>query len=428
MLFGFSPNLRNCALPKLFTICRMLRSLYVDLNSYFASVEQQLDPSLRGRPVAVVPVMADTTCAIAASYEAKKFGVTTGTIIADAKTRCPDLVLVQAKHTVYVEMHHRIIDAVERVIHVKRVASIDEMVCDLTGSARERDRALTIAREVKESIYSNVGSEMRCSIGIAPNDYLAKTASDMQKPDGCVVLDDDDLPHRLHELHLRDLCGIGRNMYARLWKHGIYTVEMLCSATPRQLRDVWGGIEGERMYARLRGEDVPLPPTQKSTVGHSHVLEPNFRSREGAISVLHRLVQKAAMRLRSYELVAGRVDVSVRFRCGTRWKSGMNLASTQDVVQFTHALSRLMHELPLDRSPLKVSVSLNDVAPRAQIPQPLLDDVGPVRENLNASIDAINHKYGKNTLYVGTAWNALHSAPMRIAFNHIPDLELDDDE
>ena len=417
MLFGFSPKLRNCTLPILFTFCRMLRSLYVDLNSYFASVEQQLDPSLRGRPVAVVPVMADTTCAIAASYEAKKFGVTTGTIIADAKVKCPGLILVHAKHTVYVEMHHRIIDAVERVIHVKRVASIDEMVCDLTGSARDRDRALAIARDVKDSIYLHVGSEMRCSIGIAPNDYLAKTASDMQKPDGCVVLDEEDLPQRLYALQLRDLCGIGRNMYARLWKHGIYTVEMLCTATQRQLRDVWGGVEGERMYARLRGEDVPLPPTQKSTVGHSHVLEPAFRSREGASSVLHRLVQKAAMRLRSYELVSGRVDVRIRFRCGTCWKAGMKLSSTQDIVQFTQALSRI-----------NVSVSLNDVAPRAQIPQPLLDDVGPVRESLNASIDAINHKYGKNTLYVGTAWNALNSAPMRIAFTHIPDLELDDDE
>ena len=406
----------------------MLRSLYVDLNSYFASVEQQLDPSLRGRPVAVVPVMADTTCAIAASYEAKKFGVTTGTIIADAKVKCPGLILVHAKHTVYVEMHHRIIDAVERVIHVKRVASIDEMVCDLTGSARDRDRALAIARDVKDSIYLHVGSEMRCSIGIAPNDYLAKTASDMQKPDGCVVLDEEDLPQRLYALQLRDLCGIGRNMYARLWKHGIYTVEMLCTATQRQLRDVWGGVEGERMYARLRGEDVPLPPTQKSTVGHSHVLEPAFRSREGAISVLHRLVQKAAMRLRSYELVSGRVDVRIRFRCGTCWKAGMKLSSTQDIVQFTQALSRMLVDMPHDTTPINVSVSLNDVAPRAQVPQPLLDDVGPVRESLNASIDAINHKYGKNTLYVGTAWNALNSAPMRIAFTHIPDLELDDDE
>ena len=325
-------------------------------------------------------------------------------------------------------MHHRIIDAVERVIHVKRVASIDEMVCDLTGSARDRDRALAIARDVKDSIYLHVGSEMRCSIGIAPNDYLAKTASDMQKPDGCVVLDEEDLPQRLYALQLRDLCGIGRNMYARLWKHGIYTVEMLCTATQRQLRDVWGGVEGERMYARLRGEDVPLPPTQKSTVGHSHVLEPAFRSREGASSVLHRLVQKAAMRLRSYELVSGRVDVRIRFRCGTCWKAGMKLSSTQDIVQFTQALSRMLVDMPHDTTPINVSVSLNDVAPRAQIPQPLLDDVGPVRESLNASIDAINHKYGKNTLYVGTAWNALNSAPMRIAFTHIPDLELDDDE
>lgn len=99
----------------------MLRSLFVDFNSFFASVEQQERPDLRGRPVAVVPVEADTTCAIAASYEAKRFGVTTGTIIADAKRLCPDIVLIKARHTLYVEYHHRLVDVVESVIHVKEV-------------------------------------------------------------------------------------------------------------------------------------------------------------------------------------------------------------------------------------------------------------------------------------------------------------------
>lgn len=406
----------------------MLRSLYVDLNSYFASVEQQADPALRGKPVAVVPVVADTTCAIAASYEAKRFGVKTGTIIADAKIMCPDLILVHAHHTLYVDYHHRIIDAVEKVIHVKSVNSIDEMVCDLTGSDRLREKAVRIAHDVKRSIKEHVGSEMQCSVGIAPNDYLAKTATDMQKPDGLVVIEQDELPGVLYSMELQDLCGIGRQMYKRLWKHGIYTVEMLCTATKQQLHDVWGGVEGDRLWARLRGEDVPHVETHKSTVGHSHVLEPTLRTHSGAIGVVHRLLQKAATRLRQYGLATAEVTVSIRFVGGERWKCECDITPTQDVIQLTGVMSAMLSELPTTGTPFKVSIALNKVSPAGSTPQPLFTNIGPARESLNASIDRINKKYGKNTLYLGPAWNALSSAPMRIAFTHIPDLETDDDE
>lgn len=399
----------------------MLRSLYVDLNSYFASVEQQADPALRGKPIAVVPVLADTTCAIAASYEAKRFGVKTGTIVADAKQMCPDLILVVAHHNIYVEYHHRIIEAVEQVIHVKSVNSIDEMVCELTGSARIREKAVAIAHDVKRSIKDNVGSEMLCSVGIAPNDYLAKTATDMQKPDGLVVIEQEDLPNVLYSMELRDLCGIGRQMYQRLWKHGIYTVEMLCTASKQQLRDVWGGIEGERLYARLRGEDVPNVATHKSTVGHSRVLEPALRTHSGAIGVVHRLLQKAAARLRQYGLVTAEVTVSIRFAGGSRWKCECDITPTQDTIQLTSIMSSMLAQLPTDGIPIKTSIALNKVSPVESITQPLFNNIGPARESLNASIDSINKKYGTNTLYLGPAWNALSSAPMRIAFTHIPD-------
>ena len=95
--------------------------LFVDLNSYFASVEQQDRPELRGKPVGVVPMMADTTCCIAASYEAKAFGVKTGTIVADARRMCPDIVLVEARHELYVDYHHRIVEAVESCLPVTAV-------------------------------------------------------------------------------------------------------------------------------------------------------------------------------------------------------------------------------------------------------------------------------------------------------------------
>ncbi|MBM3392526.1 MAG: hypothetical protein FJY34_11235 [Betaproteobacteria bacterium] len=122
-----------------------LRALYVDFNSYFASVELQLCPELRGKPAGVLPVMAETTCCIAASYKAKRHGVKTGTSVRDARRLCPDIRLVPARPAVYVERHHRLVEAVESCLHVDRVLSIDEMACRLSGSDRRRERALSLA-------------------------------------------------------------------------------------------------------------------------------------------------------------------------------------------------------------------------------------------------------------------------------------------
>ena len=149
-----------------------LRWLFLDLNSYFASVEQELVPSLRGRPMAVVPVVADTTCCIAASYEAKAFGVKTGTQVGEAKRMCPGIELVEARHELYVDYHNRIVEAVETVVPVSSVMSIDEMACRLMGREQPLLAALDLAQRVKTKIRDTVGSTLRCSVGLAPNRYL----------------------------------------------------------------------------------------------------------------------------------------------------------------------------------------------------------------------------------------------------------------
>lgn len=239
-------------------------------------------PELRGKPIGVVPVMAETTCCIAASYEAKKFGVKTGTRVSGARKLCRGIRIVEARPAVYVDYHHRLVEAVESCIHVDRVLSIDEMLCELTGTMQQCERATALATQIKETIAKTVGTELRCSIGIAPNPFLAKTASEIQKPDGCVVIDTTDLPHCLFSLDLRDLCGVGRAMEKRLRQHGISTIGDLYKATKLKLRKAWGGVEGERMYERLRGELVYTPPTKRATLGHSHVLPLELRTDEAA--------------------------------------------------------------------------------------------------------------------------------------------------
>ena len=256
-----------------------LRCLYVDFNSYFASVEQYDTPGLRGRPVVVAPVMADSTCCLAASYEAKAHGIRTGTGIGEARRRCPGVVVRLARPARYVELHHELMDLIESCAHHDEPGSIDEVACRLIGQERERGNAEAIARRIKQALVErNYSPAIRCSIGIAPNAFLAKTAADMRKPDGLTVIEQADLPHALHGLALTDLCGIGPSMETRLRQAGIHTVERLCAAPPRELRAIWGGIEGERYWAGLHGIALPARATSTGSIGHSHVLGPALRS------------------------------------------------------------------------------------------------------------------------------------------------------
>jgi DNA polymerase-4 len=238
---------------------------------------------LRDKAVGVLPVMADTTCCIAASIEAKRCKVTTGTAVREARKRCPDIIFVQARPSVYVEMHHLIVAAVESCYPVSAVLSIDEMALDLTGRHQHEKHALKLARDIKKAIYREAGEVMRCSIGIAPNRFLAKTASNFKKPDGLEFIRPDELPQRLFHLALSDLNDIGPAMEQRLNRHGIETVKQLCLASKDTLRHAWGGVEGERYYAKLRGEVLPPFPSHQSTVGHSQVLPPELRNEEVAL-------------------------------------------------------------------------------------------------------------------------------------------------
>jgi len=400
-----------------------LRSLFVDFNSFFASVEQQEQPDLRGRPIAVLPVMTDSTCCIAASYEAKRFGIKTGTNAGEARKRCPGLILIEARPSLYVEYHHRLVAAVDACLPVTQVRSIDEMSCALRGPWRERETALRLAREIKARIAAGVGECLRSSIGIAPNAFLAKTASDMQKPDGLVVIDEGDLPEVLFRLQLRDFCGIGASREARLQACGITTVEQLCRASREVLRRAWNGIEGDRMYALLRGEEVERPSSDRCTVGHSHVLEPKCRTLPLAEAVLHRLLQKAAARLRALGYLAGGLGVSVKFLGHQRWSDEMSFLETQDTLDFIRVFDLLWQRRPSSASaPLAVGVTLFHLTATRNA-TPSLPQLEISRLALDQAVDKLNQCYGKNTVYFGGAQPALDSAPMRIAFTHIPALE-----
>ncbi|MEO6054428.1 MAG: DNA polymerase [Chthoniobacterales bacterium] len=403
-----------------------LHALFLDFNSYFASVEQQDRPDLRNRPVAVVPVLAETTCCIAASHEAKKFGVKTGTRVSLARQMCPGITIIEARPELYVQYHNRLKDLFESCMPIEEVLSIDEMWGELTGRYTQEDEAIKLAHHIKDTIRKGIGSEMKCSIGIAPNRFLAKTASDMQKPDGLVVIRPEDLPDCLLPLRLRDFTGIGSNMIDRLHRHGIRTVSTLWNSSRESLAEVWGGIEGERFHAALHGEKMPRTETKRASLGHSHVLPPDSRDRVKALAVLHRLLQKAAMRLRRMRYLTKGMHLSVRFTNQSKWSDELRFTETKDSLQLTNHLNQLWKRLPASSPPpLLIGVTFAPLVKEEETTQVFFEN--PKCGKLDTAIDLLNERFGKNTVYFGGAFGALKSAPMRIAFNRIPDISTEGD-
>ncbi len=408
---------------------RPLKWLFLDLNSYFASVEQQDRPELRGKPVAVVPMMTDSTCAIAASYEAKAFGIKTGTMIYEAKKMCPELICVKARHDVYVDYHHRIFNELGNHIPVTMVCSIDEVACQLLGTEREPENVIRLAHQIKHGIWENVGTAINCSIGVASNCFLAKTASNMQKPDGLVLLQDHDLPQALFSLKLTDLTGINVNMMRRLNSAGIDTVEQFYNLAPKQARAVWGSVNGERFWYKLHGHDIEEAKTQKRVVGHSRVLEPASRAPDKAYTIIRQLTIKAASRLRRYELYAADLELKVRSVNGDKWIKSRRLEPSQANAAFLEKLKELWEMMLADMKGVhlkQVAVTLHNLQAGENITLDLFSSqqtqtVKKQDKALSDAMDRINQRYGSCTLQLGTLDK--EKVGTKIAFTRIPEKE-----
>ncbi len=420
-----------------------LSTLFLDLNSYFASVEQNENPHLRGKPVAVVPMMTDATCAIAASYEAKAYGVKTGTKIYDAKRMCPNLTLVLARHDKYVDYHHRILAATDKHIPITKIWSIDEFHCDLMGREKTPENARALAHRIKEQIWKDVGPAINCSIGISSNSFLAKVATDIQKPNGLVLLRPEDLPGPLLDLSLRDLPGINVRMEERLLRANIRSMEDLWRTTPKQARAVWGSVGGERFWYWLHGYDIPHLETNNVMIGHSRVLDPELRIPEKARLMARRLLFKATLRLRRKGYHASALSLGVRCLDGRRWGGDARFFAAHDFFTFMQHLDDLWAQMTQEyfgRTPQqmpnritfkKVSVILHGLQKTGSITDDLFQEgiaenrvKLAKRESLSEAMEKLNKKYHRDAVSLGIVPQTLAGhVGTKIAFSRVPDRE-----
>jgi DNA polymerase-4 len=285
-------------------------------------------------------------------------------------------------------------------------------------------------------------------VGLATNRYLAKVASDMEKPDGLVALPLDILPEALRQLTLRDLPGIGARTEQRLNDQGIKSMDDLLALDCAKAGEVWGSVWGERLWHWLKGEDFDMTENEHlKSISHQHVLAPEMRSPEKAWAVAHKLLHKAAMRLRAGGLWAGKIGLVMGYGIpeskGTPavgfgvpkkgWKAELKLSECQDNQTLIAALSRLWASQPTGQAsgrasgqaqPYFIGVHLGDLVPDRLHSLNLFEGTEDAqsRTKLLETMDALNNKYGMNTLAPATMLTAFKAAPTRIAFHSIPEL------
>ncbi|MFN3313330.1 MAG: Y-family DNA polymerase [Hyphomonas sp.] len=406
-----------------------IEALYIDFDSFFANAEKQLCPELRGRPVGVIPLQSEHSSLIACCPEAKRHGVRRGSSVQEAKELCPGIALPVARHDEYVKLHHRILEELDRHVPVKKVWSVDEMEFELIGA--ERCNAADIAMSIRAGLKERIGPWVTVSIGLAPNQFLAKVAAEMNKPEGFITLSPQDLPGPLLGLELDDLPGISSRMSGRLGRAGVKTVEQLWNLSPKQARAIWNSVEGERFWAQLRGYAVERPGTEKRMFGHGRILSSDWRQPAKARDCLRLLTAKAARRLRQEGYLARALNISISGQTDQYWDGGMTFSPSRDDYTFLQMACRLfdtgVSELGA-RQVRKVSVVLHGISRPGETSGDLFEQsqLSAERrrwERITDAMDALNTRNGACVVSLGVRKEPPGGyAGAKIAFGRVPDL------
>lgn len=289
--------------------------MHIDLNSCFATVEQQARPTLRGRPVGIANRRTAQTSLVTVSYEAKARGVRMGMRVDEARRLCPDLVVLESDPPKYRYVYRRLMAIMSDYSPSFTMKSIDEGVIDFADSpASVRDRDLEeVAREIKHRLRTEIGCWMRCNIGIGTSRWLAKTAASLHKPDGLDVITHQNLREVLANLELIDLTGIAEGNRRRLNAVGIFTPLQFVDASQETLeRVVFRSICGRQWYQRLRGWEVDDVEHDVHTVGRQYVLEAHTLDRQQIARRLHHLAESVGYRMRSQGRAARGIRIYAR--------------------------------------------------------------------------------------------------------------------
>ena len=386
------------------------RVIHLDINSCFATIEQQANPKIRNKPVIVCAYVTNSGCILASSVTAKKLGIKTGMRVIEAKRIYPKVIVLPADPPKYRFVHQQIKTILSDYSPNVIPKSIDEFVFRLEDIFDVHETCLLI----KERIKKEVGEYITVSIGVSVNRYLAKVASNLKKPDGLEVIDSKNFLNVFSKLSLFDLTGIKNKNAARLKRIGIDTVLDFFNSPIWKLRIAFSGISGLYWYLRLHGYEIDDFKTKRRTIGNSYA--PPLDQKDMGLKILSKLSEKTGQRLRELNLKAVGVHLFIQDRNGASWHMGKKteeeIFASGDIFK---KISELFKANPIKADIRNIAITLFDLSPKDNLQLELFSDVDK-KEKLSKSLDAINLKHGDYTIYPSRMANSSNMVKDRIAF------------
>ncbi|PIV12170.1 MAG: DNA polymerase IV [Candidatus Omnitrophica bacterium CG_4_9_14_0_2_um_filter_43_12] len=372
--------------------------LHLDMDAFFASVEQRDNPALRGKPVAVVGSKSRTVV-VTSSYEARALGVRTGMNKFQAKKACPQIIFVEASHEKYTAICSQIVDILYSFSPDVEVSSIDESFVDITGTSSLFGSPLEIGKKIKINILKELG--LSCSVGIGPNRLIAKLASSHDKPDGLLWIKKERVGETLKDLPVEELCGIGKSTKQALNSMGIYTCSQLALAPPRILKAKFGVIASTLINMGKGEDDSFVTPfgyqEQAKSIGHSMTFESDITA-PGDISM--RILQLADMvsrRMRREKLSGNIITIVIRyndFHTFTRQKKIQE--QTDDAQKIYMSASAIIGKIKLEKPVRLLGVSASGLVKKQK--ELYLFEQDSKRDNINKALDAVSARFGQQAL------------------------------
>lgn len=384
----------------------MREILHIDMNSYFATVEQQANPHLRGKPVAVLGSKAKRTIIVASSIEAKRFGVKTTDSLQEGLEKCPNLTIIHGEPRKYSYVTKKFIHIFERYTDKVEIFSIDEAFLDVTDSSHLFGGPEEIARKIKENIRTEIGSWISCSVGIASNKFLAKTGSDLQKPDGLVIITAENKDEILLNLPLKEFCGIGPRILARLDLIGINNTEQLRNFPDVALKKEFGIVRSRNLKSMVYGIDSsPVISWRErqpaKSFSCSRTLNKDVVKRQEIERQILFLFEKVSKKLRDDGYWAREVGLWLRFKDFTGFGRTVRLGYwVCDSFVFYKKSLEILDSIYLKQPVRAIGVYAGRVQKSQNVPMSILTE-DKMNEKILNTMDGVNNRFGEDVITRG---------------------------
>jgi len=400
--------------------------MHIDLNSAFATTEQQAHPSLRGKPMGVTNRLSKECCVIAASYEAKAVGIKVGTRLSEAKAICPEFVMLETDAPKYHKVYEKLITIMQDYSPKIKMKSIDEGIIDFHGMEPVlKGRTLEdIGYEIKQRVRDDIGDYMKINVGIAPNRFLAKQAAGWHKPNGLDILDHHNIIDYYKQIELTDISGIAERNEARLNAFGIFTpLEFLEASEFALKKQVFKSINGHYWYRRLRGYEIDDYETNLGMVGRQWVIKDPTKSEPYLLSCLSYLCETVGAKLRYRSVEARGICVWVSYRNGEFYRNKRMFKSTFFTNQEVYRRAMELFNMRPKGTATTMGVYCYGLESSKSSQLGLFEDVSKLGD-LTKAMDEINDRYGMFTLHLAGTMEGKQVIKQKIPFGGTEYFEL----